>query len=165
MGRASGKSLSVAIAVIERCGRILVCRRPADVDHAGCWEFPGGKRERGESWRACLQREVREELGVAVRTMAELDRFQYRYPQYRVSFRVFRCAITNGIPRPLAARSLRWVLRGRLSRLQFPPANDRLVRWLAGGVGRPERPSDGKLPRAPSRGIIPADRPQKRRAR
>ncbi|HEX2507196.1 MAG TPA: NUDIX domain-containing protein, partial [Miltoncostaeaceae bacterium] len=56
----------VVAAVIERGGRILVSQRGPGVGQSGRWEFPGGKREAGESDRAALVRELREELGVDV---------------------------------------------------------------------------------------------------
>lgn len=127
MVRLAGRAVPVAIAVIERRGRILICQRHAHDDHGAFWEFPGGKREVGESWEACLRRELREELGVAIRAVRPLDRFRYRYPKKTVSFRVFRCAIARGEPRPLDARALRWVPRRKLWRYRFPPANRRLV--------------------------------------
>src|SRR3972149_3144610 len=57
----------VPAAVIRRRGKVLIARRPEGKLLGGLWEFPGGKRERGESLEACLRRELREELGVAVR--------------------------------------------------------------------------------------------------
>ena len=39
----------VVAAVIRRRGEIFVCQRRADQDHAGKWEFPGGKMEDGET--------------------------------------------------------------------------------------------------------------------
>jgi mutator protein MutT len=52
---------TVAAALIERDGRILICRRRGDQDHAGKWEFPGGKVEAGEEPPEALARELREE--------------------------------------------------------------------------------------------------------
>ena len=56
----------VAVALTDRTGRVLVAQRPPGKEHAGLWEFPGGKVEPGESPEAALVRELREELGVTV---------------------------------------------------------------------------------------------------
>lgn len=128
--RTSRKHLDVAVAVIERRGRFLICQRSKTSSHAGCWEFPGGKRNPGELWQACLRREVKEELGVSIRDLKELDRYSHKYPWYTVAFRFFRCAIASGIPRPLNADALRWVPQERLFRYRFPPANRRVLERL-----------------------------------
>jgi mutator protein MutT len=121
------KRLHAAIAVIERRGRYLICRRHAHDSFGGCWEFPGGKRESGESWEACLRRELLEELGVAIRAIRPFGRLRHRFPDGTVSFRVFRCRIARGTPRPLDAQALRWVPARRLRRYRFPPANRPLL--------------------------------------
>ncbi len=55
--------IEVAAAVIrDDSGRYLITRRREGTHLAGLWEFPGGKREPGESLEACLRRELREEL-------------------------------------------------------------------------------------------------------
>jgi mutator protein MutT len=121
-----------AIAVIERRGRILICRRRRQDTFGGHWEFPGGKRRPGESWPACLRRELREELGVGVRALRPYMRLRHHLGDRRVHFFVFRCALARGRPRPLAAAALRWVPRRRLRRFRFPPANEPLIERLAG---------------------------------
>ncbi|NDU79431.1 NUDIX domain-containing protein, partial [Actinomadura sp. DSM 109109] len=39
----------VAVALADDQGRFLMQQRPAGKAHAGLWEFPGGKVERGET--------------------------------------------------------------------------------------------------------------------
>ena len=61
--------LQVVGAAIVDGDRVLVARRsggPFD----GCWEFPGGKVERGESDLSALVREIGEELDVAITPQA-----------------------------------------------------------------------------------------------
>ncbi|WP_026304726.1 MULTISPECIES: (deoxy)nucleoside triphosphate pyrophosphohydrolase [unclassified Thioalkalivibrio] len=55
-------------------GRIFLARRGADQALAGCWEFPGGKAEPGESLEAALCREFREELAMEIRVGEEVGR-------------------------------------------------------------------------------------------
>jgi len=121
----------VAIAVIERRGRFLICRRHAAKTFGGHWEFPGGKREPGETWQACLRRELREELGVTVRRIKPAGRLYHRLGKREAFFRVFRCAINRGTPQPLSSQIVRWVDRARLSRYKFPPANAPLIAQLS----------------------------------
>ena len=120
-----------AIAVIKRRGRYLICQRRSRDYLGGYWEFPGGKRETGESWEACLRRELREELGVIVSRVTPYGNTRYRYEDRTVIFRIFRCVIASGRPRPLDAQTLRWVSPGGLRRYRFPPANTRLVAQLS----------------------------------
>ncbi len=120
----------VALAVIERRGRYLICQRSPDKFLGGYWEFPGGKRESGESWEACLRRELREELGVAVRAVRAFGSLRYRHRRGMIRFKVYRCAIARGRPRPLDAAALRWVSPARLADYRFPPANRSLIARL-----------------------------------
>jgi 8-oxo-dGTP diphosphatase len=49
MDQVQKEIVRVVAAVVERDGRLLLCRRPAGKRHAGLWEFPGGKLLPGES--------------------------------------------------------------------------------------------------------------------
>ena len=125
------RHIQAALAVIERRGQLLICRRRKDDFLGGFWEFPGGKREPGESWEACLRRELREELGVAVKSLRPFTTVRYRYAPHSIFFKVYRCAIAGGWPKPLDAAAMRWVPRERLSRYRFPPANRLLLEKLS----------------------------------
>ncbi|HOU48668.1 MAG TPA: A/G-specific adenine glycosylase, partial [Candidatus Aminicenantes bacterium] len=66
------KDITAVVAVIRRNGRVLLQKRPETGLLAGLWEFPGGKVESGETLRAALRRELREERGFAVESARPL---------------------------------------------------------------------------------------------
>lgn len=119
----------VTAAVIERDGRFLVTRRLDGTHLAGYWEFPGGKCEAGEGSIECLVREIREELDATVRIDGEILRTSYRYPDHEVELRFFRCTLI-GEPEPMLGQQIRWVSRGDLHTLDFPPADRELIDLL-----------------------------------
>src|SRR5947209_20321288 len=68
--------ITIAAAVIERDGRLLICQRKKGAALGLKWEFPGGKLEAGETAEAALARELQEELGVGV-AAADMDPFWF----------------------------------------------------------------------------------------
>ena len=119
----------VTAAVIRRGDAFLVTRRQQGVHLEGYWEFPGGKCDDGESLEACLQREIREELGVDVRTGREVLATEHAYSERVVELHFLECELL-GNPRPLLGQEMRWVQRTELRTLTFPPADDELIDLL-----------------------------------
>jgi 8-oxo-dGTP diphosphatase len=128
-------TIVVAAAVIEREGAFLLTRRQQGVHLAGHWEFPGGKCHPGESLARCLARELREELNVSASVAAELFTTSHQYEDRRVELHFLRCEV-SGIPTPMQGQEMRWVPRGELTMLNFPPADVELVRRLSAGDDR-----------------------------
>jgi mutator protein MutT len=119
----------VTAGVIERGGAYLVTRRQRGVHLEGYWEFPGGKCEPGESLAECLRRELKEELGVDAEVRDEILAVTHEYPERSVELHFLACTLV-GSPTPLIGQEMRWVPRGELKALQFPPADDELVARL-----------------------------------
>jgi len=122
--------MDVVAAVIERDGRILIARRPPALHLGGLWEFPGGKRNPGESATAALEREIREELGATVTVGPLLETVAWTYPEKRVRLSFFRCSI-DGEPRALEGQELAWVRPAELGGYEFPPADAVLLARLS----------------------------------
>ena len=71
----------VICAAICRDGRVLLARRAPGQKHAGLWEFPGGKVEKGETDEACLERELQEEFGITGHTGGHICDNVCAYPE------------------------------------------------------------------------------------
>ena len=125
------KRVDVAIAVVRRGGRVLICRRPDGGHLGGFWEFPGGKLEAGESLEQCVAREVAEEVCITVRVVAAMGILEHEYPAVHVRLHPYLCEHEGGEPRAVACAEVRWVRPGELGQYRFPPANDRLLEEIA----------------------------------
>jgi 8-oxo-dGTP diphosphatase len=122
------KRVHVAAAVIRGTdGRILIARR-ADTQHqGGLWEFPGGKVEAGESVQSALARELKEELGIAVRSARPLIKIQHDYPDKQVLLDVWEVSSFTGEPHGAEGQPLAWVSNRELVNYDFPAANQPIV--------------------------------------
>lgn len=113
----------IAVAVVRRRGRILICRRPIDGLLGGMWEFPGGKIEPGETPEAAAARELREEMCVEAAIGRPIAIVPHAYSHFRITLHAFEAAWTAGEPCGRAASEWRWVKTGELRDYAFPAAN------------------------------------------
>jgi A/G-specific adenine glycosylase len=111
-------------------GRLLVARRPPEKLLGGLWEFPGGKREDGESLEECLRREIKEELGISVRVDAPFMSIEHGYSHFRFTLHAFHCTYLEGRPRPLGCSDFRWVRISDLEKFALSRADQKLAAAL-----------------------------------
>ena len=124
------KSIEVSAALIFRDGRLLIAQRHAKSHLGGLWEFPGGKREAGETFEQCLVREIREELGVEISVGGLFEDIAHAYPEKTVHLRFFTCKLLAGEPQPLDCAALKWVTKPELADFEFPAADAQLLEKL-----------------------------------
>jgi len=120
----------VAGAVIDAAGRVLIAQRPSGKHLAGGWEFPGGKLEPGEARATGLERELREELGIAIRNPRPLIRVRHPYPQGEVLIDMWVVKSYSGEPRGLDGQALKWLSQEELEEAELLPADGPIVRAL-----------------------------------
>jgi mutator protein MutT len=122
--------IDVAAALVFREGKLLITQRYADAHLGGLWEFPGGKREPDEDFEACLQRELREELGISVTVGELLESLTHAYPEKTVHLKFYRCRWQEHEPQALGCAAFKWVTAGELQDYTFPAADARLLGQL-----------------------------------
>jgi len=133
----------VGAILIDRAGRVLMRRRPAEKRYGGLWEFPGGKVEPGEAHENALVREISEELGVALDPAAlrfalvSADNAQgaLRERDPHVLF-LYTCRRWSGEPRCLEGGAVGWFDAAAAAELPVPPLDVAPVQRLAEIVAR-----------------------------
>jgi len=128
--RHSSFVIEVSAALIFRDGKILITQRHAKSHLGGLWEFPGGKREPGETFEQCLVREIREELGIEVEVGEMFEEISHTYAERTVHLKFFTCKLISGKPRTLDCAAFKWVDKTELADFEFPAADTRLLEKL-----------------------------------
>ena len=118
---------SVTAAVIEEGGKVLVARRKKGDRCEGCWEYPGGKVEPGETPEESLKRELREEMGVDVAVGERLCAYPFRAGEILMELLVYRTRIVNGKIVCHDHDEVRWVEPGELRRYDLTDPDRRVV--------------------------------------
>jgi A/G-specific adenine glycosylase len=120
----------VTAAIIRKRGRVLIAQRPLDGMLGGLWEFPGGKRERGESLPECLQREIKEELGIEIKVGRPVTQVEHAYTHFRITLHAFECRHVSGRPHTLQVADWRWVALDELDDFAFAATDRKIIRAL-----------------------------------
>lgn len=123
--------IDVAAAVIsDEYGRVLICRRQSGGDCGGMWEFPGGKREAGETMEQALVRECREELSAEIKIESLYADFIYAYPQRTIHFCFYKARLLSVKICMNVHNDWKWADAAKLHEFQFCPADEKLIRQI-----------------------------------
>ncbi|HEX4176785.1 MAG TPA: 8-oxo-dGTP diphosphatase MutT [Rhizomicrobium sp.] len=124
--------LVVAVALIDPDGRVLLAQRPAGKSMAGLWEFPGGKIEAGEGPEEALIRELREELGIAVKQacLAPYTFASHTYDAFHLLMPLYVCRRWEGQPQARHHAALKWVRPRDMKDYPMPAADLPLIPML-----------------------------------
>ncbi len=119
--------MKIVAAIIESEGKILIAQRAKNDHLLGKWEFPGGKVEEGETLQECLQRELREELGIHA---AVGEYFCNTTVHETDDMTVFKVHSFKGAIVLNDHSDAQWVTREELSNYEMPSPNQKIVRLL-----------------------------------
>ena len=124
------KTIRVVAAIIVENGRVFATQRGYGEFKDG-WEFPGGKREAGESPEQALVREIREELDTEIRVERLLRTVEWDYPTFHLSMDCFICKIESGDLHLREHEAARWLDLEHLNDVDWLPADLQLIPEIA----------------------------------
>jgi len=85
------RRIEVGVGCIWKHGKYLIQTRPEGRSFTGQWEFPGGKREKGEDFRTCVKRETMEELGIEISVRPHFHEEIIHFSHVDLHLRFHRC--------------------------------------------------------------------------
>ena len=121
----------VTAGVIWKGSKLLVAQRPSDGMLGGLWEFPGGKREPGESLQECLRREIQEELTIDIEVGGLLAKVDHGYSHFSITLNLFEAMYRGGEPEAVECDDWRWIDPAELDGLPMPRADRRALEELS----------------------------------
>lgn len=120
-------TIPVVGGAIRRGDAVLVALRGREMSHPGVWEFPGGKVEDGEAPRESLRRELKEELGIAVRVGSHIGRGIVEEEHRIIVLDVYWCELLDGEPHPHEHAEIAWMTAAELGGLDWAEADVDIV--------------------------------------
>jgi A/G-specific adenine glycosylase len=126
----------VTAAIIRYRGKYLITQRPLDKLLGGLWEFPGGKQEAGESLQECLEREIQEELGMAIKAFEQRLTLKHGFTHFKITLHVFEAEWLEGKPSALQVADFKWVKPEELGNYAMGKTDRAIARWVSSNVKR-----------------------------
>ncbi|KAA3620285.1 MAG: (deoxy)nucleoside triphosphate pyrophosphohydrolase [Flavobacterium sp.] len=123
--------IEVVCGIISSNDKIFIARRKQGKSMAGKWEFPGGKREAGESDIQALKRELREEFGMAVDILNRFGSNFHDYENFSIKLTAYNCEFIGASFNLTDHDKYAWVFPNDLIKFEFASADLPFVKLIS----------------------------------
>ena len=117
------KTIEVVAALIIHHNRIFAAQRGPHQSHGGCWEFPGGKVESGETHHEALARELYEELGIKAYPAEFIETRDTESPDRLIRVHLYRTLIESTDFKPTEHSAICWLDMAQARKLNWTQAD------------------------------------------
>lgn len=121
------KLIDVTAAIIIKDNKVFAARRKEGLHLAGSWEFPGGKVEAGETRAECLQRELKEELGIETMVGSLIGQSTFDYGEKKIQLSGYEVEHLSGDFNLSDHDKITWLSKDDLFSVDWAPADIPLV--------------------------------------
>lgn len=122
--------IEVVCGVIVRDNKVLCVQRSEKMLLPLKWEFPGGKIEKNETPEQCLDREIKEELGVKIEILEKLSNSYCDYGSFEIILIPYLCKYLGDEIILSEHKEFQWLLFSELTMLDWAPADVPIVKEI-----------------------------------
>ena len=115
--------IEVVAALIIKDGLFFAARRGPNKSHAGCWEFPGGKIEPGETPAEALRRELYEELRMDAHPVEFVQTRTTEMPDLDIHVHLYRTLLESENFESLEHSGTAWLTMEQAEKLEWTQAD------------------------------------------
>lgn len=119
--------IQVTCALLIHEGKVLITQNGAESAHPFQWEFPGGKINPEETAKACIIREIKEELELDIVVIEDLVAVEHDYGIKKIILIPFVCSIAGGSLKLNNHIDKKWIAFSDLKEVDFSAADKRLI--------------------------------------
>ncbi len=110
---------AMVAGIVGHRNRLLIVQRPAEGLLAGLWEFPGGRREGGQSAKAACRAILNQTTGLSVSVQRHITRVNHAYTHFKIVVDLFLCRKDKGRVRLQGPTAFRWIRPDELQDFPF----------------------------------------------
>lgn len=124
--------IKVVAALLEKENKVFIAKRLKG-KYENKWEFPGGKVEPGETEKAAIEREIKEEFNLNVKAIDFVCNNIHEYTDIVVDLRLYKCKFISGEIYMIDHKESIWIEKERLLEYDFAPADIPIVKFIVEG--------------------------------
>ena len=124
------EKLDVVAAIIVKDKKFFIAQRNRYKHMGLCWEFPGGKVERGETFENALKREIKEELNIEIDIKNKLGEENYKDKKINIKLHYFICTHISGKIYLNEHENSMWISNNEFKNYNFAEGDSDIINLL-----------------------------------
>lgn len=124
------KEIEVVAGIIKYNNNKILCTQrdvSKNEEVSFKWEFPGGKKEIGETNEQALKREIKEELNIDINIEKYFMEVNYDYPSFKLKMHTYICHTLTDRIELLVHKDFKWLSLDELNTLDWAPADTPII--------------------------------------